>query len=227
MKKILRVVFWGVLTGLLLLFVKIRSGISEEHFWKFYVIGGIIVIAGALLFNILYTLHYQRRMRQLVQLFDEGRIQEYTETLERLCESVRGRFLKRYFRLNLSAGYCALKRFAEAEKILEELESAGLKGELEAVRRINLCECRFYMAKSERALELYKESLKYFAPCREDKRLGGSIAELDVLAAITRGDREEAEELLRRSMDIWKDVRFQENYVRLRNLLEEKATAEK
>ncbi len=224
MKRSLRVVFWGVLTGLLLLFLKIRSGISEERFWRFYVIGGIIIIAGALLFNILYTLYYQRRMRELSQLFDGGRIQEYTEALELLCKRVRGRFLKRYFRLNLSAGYCALKRFEEAEEILEELEHAGLKGELEAVRRINLCECRFRTGRAEEALALYGESRSCFAPYREDRRLGGHIAELDVFAAITQGDRRGAEELLRRGMETWKDAGLQEGFGQLGKLLEENDT---
>ena len=222
MKHFCKVVAAGIVLGLLLAAVRELFQVDEAAFMHFYLVAGIAVVAGAALLNLLYTGKYQKRMRRALALLEEGRVREYTEAVEKLLASARGRGLRNLLQLNLSAGYCEQKQFDRAIGILEGLSGERLWGMMKTVRRLNLCLCYFYTRQGEKALALYSESREDFSRFREKPSLGGNLAVLDMFAAIESGRYDEAERLLEGAQKSWDNPRLQEDYQYIAALLKER-----
>lgn len=222
MKHFCKVVAAGIVLGLLLAAVRELFQMDEAAFIHFYLVAGIAVVAGAALLNLLYTGKYQKRMRQALALLEEGRAREYTEAVENLLASARGRALRNLLQLNLSAGYCEQKQFDRAIGVLEELSGERLWGMMKAVHRLNLSLCYFYTRQGEKALALYSESRESFSRFRGNPALGGNLAVLDMFAAIECGRYDEAGGLLESARKSWDNPRLQEDYRYIEDLLKER-----
>ena len=222
MKRILKTIALGVVLGLVLLMIQRGLGIDEDAFLRGYWIAAPVLLIGVVLFNVLYNLCYQRKVRALVPLLQEGKAEEFAAGMERLLQTARGKGLRSLLQLNLAAGQLEAGQTARAVRLLEELAACRFRGSAEAVRRLNLCLGYFRGGQCGQALALYRESQPMFRPLRERGDFGASLAELDVLAAAADRQYGQAEALLRAAQTRWTGPRFQEDFRRIGDFLAEK-----
>lgn len=220
MKHFLKVVAVGVCAGIVLAILKEALEIDDGLFWKWYLLAAVVIIAGALAFNVQYARRYAKKMEALVPLLENGKPEAYIAGLEELLESVKTRGLRDMLRLNLSAGYCELDRYEEAAAVLESLKFGGSRV-LEMVRRINLCICLFHTGRAAEAMELYRGSEKWFAPCRGKEPYGGNLAMLDIHAAMTEGRYADARAMLSQARETWNRPRLQKYCDQLEQLMKD------
>lgn len=221
MKHALKVVALGAGLGLILAVIQRGLGIDEAVFLRGYWIAAPVILLGAVLFSILYQLSYQRRVRALVPLLQEGRAEEFAAGMEQLLQTARGKGLRSLLQLNLAAGQLAAGQTGRAVRLLEELAACRFRGPAEAVRRLNLCLGYFRGGQCGQALALYRESRPMLQSLRERGDSGGSLAELEVLAAAADRRYEQAEALLRAAQTRWTDPRLQEDFRRIGEFLAE------
>lgn len=224
MKRMLKVIAFGVCLGLVLVAIQITLRIDRDTFVCGYWIAAPAVVLGAVLINVCYNIFYQRKMKKFVKLLDEGRADEYVAGVEGLLQTAKGRALRNILRLNLAAGYLntSSRRYDEAVAILEELSGERLTGsELRMVHRLNLCMAYFHTAQYDKALNLYQDSQGVFEPFRKRGAYGGSIALLDLLAALQNKQLDRAEALLARAKQDWDDPRLQEAFREVEGTLTE------
>lgn len=159
-------------------------------------------------------------MKAAATLLEQGKPQEYIQTVEELRHQAKGRYLKNLFTINLSAGYCDANEYKKAIELLESLENARLYHDLKLVYHINLCICYFYDGQTDKAIALYESSQKLFRWPLAAKLYGGNIVVLDVFALIEQGEFDRAKELLTTARGTWSDSRLQADF----EYLEEKLT---
>lgn len=221
-KRKIKIIVLGFCLGLGLVAIQTILQIDKDVFMTGYWIAALIALTGVLLFNILYNVSYQRRMKQIAPLLEVGRPQEYIGGVERLLETAKGQNLRKILTMNLAAGYIDLKQFDKAIELLEGISDKKLVGTaVKTVYRLNLCTCYFQTAQGEKALALYHDSQKVFEPQRGGKLYGGNIAILDILAAIQGKEYDRAEALLDRARQTWPDTRFQSAFQEIANTLSE------
>src|SRR5699024_7387777 len=115
---------------------------DEDVFMRGYYIAAIVIVIGAVLFNILYNRYYFKKVRVLSEQLLEVKPQAYSEGVQALLKTAKGRYLQNTLRLNLTAGYMEQKRFKEAVEILEGLSEKQRKGAVvNVVYCINLFIC--------------------------------------------------------------------------------------
>ncbi|MDE7262130.1 MAG: hypothetical protein K2N78_08770 [Oscillospiraceae bacterium] len=218
MKHYLKVFAAAVCFGIVLAVLKEKLDIDSALFWQWYLAAAAVIIVGATVFNILYARRYGKKMQELVPLLENGQPAAYLAGLEELVETVKTRGLRDMLRLNLSAGYCELDRYEEAITVLESLKFRGSRVP-ETVRRINLCVCLFHTGRISEAMELYRESEKWFTPCRGKDPYGGNIAVLDIHTAMAEGRYGEARAMLDHAGKAWDTPRLRKYYGQLEQLM--------
>ncbi len=221
MKHFIKVIAFGIVLGVVLAFLQNALRIEKNTFLLWYFIVGIAVIVGVALVNLLYNRHYWKEMLKAAALLGEGKTEEYVDAVDRLLQRAKGRRLKNLLKLNLSAGYCDLKQYDRAIQILEDLSQEKLSGVVKMVRRLNLCVCYFYSGQNDKAMELYQASEQEFAPFRKDANYGGSLAILEILAALEKGEKDRAGALLKQAKETWNYPRLQDDYRRIEERLGE------
>lgn len=212
MKRIVKIMIAGLCVGLPLLFVKIAFQIPEDVFWRFYLSCAGIVLIGMAAFNVFYNRRYLKKMKAAVQLLENNCAEEYIAEVESMCRRAKGRFANSMLTINLSAGYCELKQYDKAIELLESISDVRMSGDLKVVHRLNLCLCYFYQKQTDCAMMLYENSQRIFDPYRNGKLHGGSIAVLDIYAAIGAKDYARAVNLLKTARSKWDDPRFIDDY---------------
>ena len=218
MKRLLRIIFIGIGLGILLSLIQRVFQIETHTFLRGYWMIAPALVVGAILINVLYNLHYHRKMRDILTLLKEGRAADYVDAMEALIQTAKGTRLKDILRLNLSAGYCELKQFDTAVRILEALPYARFQGAVKLVYCLNLCVSYFHTTQWEKALALYRENEPLIARYRTGP-YGGNVAELDIIAAILAGQFDQAEHLIASARTAWEDPRLQEDYCQLESIL--------
>lgn len=221
MKHFLKVIVAGVCLGVVLVVIQIVFQFDRDALLRGYWSFAAVLIVAAALFNILYNLRYQKKMQAAAALLEEGRPAEYIAAVESLLQTARGRYVRNTLTLNLTAGYCDLKQFDKAIDILEGLSGERLRGIVKTVQRLNLCACYFYTGQQSKAMELYRASQKEFAPYRKTAVYGGSVAVLDMFAAIGEGRSKDAEALLKTARETWDRPRLRDDYQYIEALLAE------
>lgn len=219
MKRILKMIAIGVIIGILLVVVQIVFRIPKDVFLHYYWICGVLVILGAVIFNLFYNLRYQKNMKDAAMLLENGKAKEYIEAVEELLKNAKGRHLKNFLTVNLSAGYCDLKEYEKAIELLESLLSVKLNGVLKMVHRLNLCVCYFYSNQGKKGITLYESSQKDFKPFLKSKIYGGNIAVLGVFSAIENREFIRAKELLKYAREEWDNPRLQDDYQYFEDIL--------
>lgn len=222
MKRVLSIIAVGIALGIVLFILKNALDIDDSAFWRYYFTGGIAAITAAALWNLLYTGRYQRKMKEAAALRGKGDTAGYMAAIEKLLQTAKGRQLKSQLKLNLSAGYCDLEQYEQAIAILEPLGQEKLRGPIRLVQRLNLCICYFYSGKTDKALALYHNSQKLFAPYRRTPVYGGNLAVLEMLADIEEGEYPKAAELLRQARSSWNIPRLYDDYQYVEHRLRER-----
>lgn len=220
MKHYLKVFAAAVCFGIVLAVLKEKLDVDSTLFWQWYLAAAAVIIVGAVVFNFLYVRRYGKKMQELAPLLENGRPEAYLAGLEELLETVKTRGLRDMLRLNLSAGYCELDRYEEAITVLESLKFGGSRVP-EMVRRLNLCVCLFHTGRAAEAMELYRASEKWFAPCREKESYGGNIAVLDIHAAMVEGRCTEARAMLEHARKTWDRPRLRKYYDQLEQMMKD------
>lgn len=173
-------------------------------------IGCWLVLLAAVLVNVLYNLSYQRKARALLPLLGEGKAREYIRGMENLLQTAKGQGLKAILRLNLAMGYMEAQDFDTAISLMEGLPGRRLNRDaLRLTRCVNLFQCYFQVGRYDEGLALYHDNQALLQLYERDKAYGGSVAVVNILAAIQEGRREEAERLLDAARNTWSDPRFQ------------------
>ena len=219
MKRIFKIIAIGIIIGVLLVIAQIALHIPKDIFLHYYWICGVVIVLGAAFFNLFYNLSYQKKMKEAVKLLEAGNAKEYIEEVESLLNTAKGRNLKNFLTVNLSAGYCDLKEYEKAIDLLESLVDERMYGVLKMVQRLNLCVCYFYSNKGKKAMDLYESSQKEFAPFLKSKLYGGNIAILNIFAAIEKGELDNAKNLLKSACEAWDNPRLQDDYQYLEDIL--------
>ena len=186
-----------------------------------YYIAAIVIVIGAVLFNILYNRYYFKKVRVLSEQLLEVKPQAYIEGMQALLKTAKGRYLQNTLRLNLTAGYMEQKRFKEAVEILEGLSEKQRKGAVvNVVYCINLFICYFETNQYEKATALYQANVQLFQKFRGGKSYGANIAILDTLMAIMKKDYQEAEDLLEKAKQTYDAPPFQKAFQEISGKLE-------
>lgn len=213
MKRILKIFIIGVCIGIVALLIQKFFHIDEDVFMRGYYIVAIVIIIGAVLFNILYNRYYFNKVRILSEQLLEEKPQAYIEGIQTLLKTAKGRYLQNTLRLNLTAGYMEQKRFEEAIQILEGLSDKQRKGAVvNVVYCINLFICYFETNQYEKATVLYQANAQLLQKFRGGKSYGANIAILDIQTAIMKKDYEEAEDLLEKAKQTYDTLQFQKAF---------------
>lgn len=221
MKRIGKVILFGVCLGLVLVLIQNSFQIPEDVFMQGYWIGAIVVVLGALVINIFYNLYYTAKMKKLLPLLFGGEPRGYIEGMEALLKTAKGKTLRNTLELNLAAGYMEEKDYGTAISLLEAVEPRQLRVDsARVVRAINLCESYFLAGQREKAQTLYDSSRRLFAKFRAGKLYGGSIAIVDVLSAISQGEFDQAKALLDKAKSTYKEAYLQKAYEEIGAILE-------
>lgn len=221
MKRIGKVILFGVCLGLVLVLIQNSFQIPEDVFMQGYWIGAIVVVVGALVINISYNLYYMAKMKKLLPLLYGEEPRRYIEGMEALVKTAKGKTLRSTLELNLAAGYMAEKDYGTAISLLEAVEPRQLRVDsARVVRAINLCESYFLAGQREKAQTLYDSTRPLFAKFRTGKAYGGSIAIVDVLSAISQGEFDQAKALLDKAKSTYKEAYLQKAYEEIGAILE-------
>lgn len=221
MMRIGKAVFFGVCLGLVLVLIQSSFQIQEDVFMQGYWIAAIVVVLGMLIINISYNLYYIGKVKKLLNLLYAGDSRRYIEGMEALIKTAKGKTLRSTLKLNLAAGYMEEKDYGTAISLLEAVEPRQLRVDsARVVRAINLCESYFLAGQREKAQTLYDSSRRLFAKFRTGKLYGGSIAIVDVLSAISRGDFDRAKALLDKAKSTYKEAYLQKAYEEIGAILE-------
>lgn len=221
MKRIGKVILFGVCLGLVLVLIQNSFQIPEDVFMQGYWIGAIVVVLGALAINIFYNLYYTAKLKKLLPLLFGGEPRRYIEGMEALIKTAKGKTLRSTLELNLAAGYMEEKDYGTAISLLEAVDPKLLRVDsARVVRAINLCESYFLAGQREKAQTLYDSSRPLFAKFRTGKLYGGSIAIVDVLSEISRGEFDRAKALLDKAKSTYKEAYLQKAYEEIGAILE-------
>lgn len=221
MKRIMKIFIIGVCIGIVALLIRKSFHIDEDVFMRGYYIAAIVIVIGAVLFNILYNRYYFKKVRVLSEQLLEEKPQAYIEGMQALLKTAKGRYLQNTLRLNLTAGYMEQKRFKEAIEILEGLSEKQRKGAVvNVVYCINLFICYFETNQYEKATALYQANVQLFQKFRGGKSYGANIAILDTLMAIMKKDYQEAEDLLEEAKQTYDAPPFQKAFQEISGKLE-------
>ena len=217
-RRILKVLGIGVLIGVTLGVVSTVFEWSDATLWTVFAVGALLVLTG----HIAYTLTYTKRNQEALKLLEAQKTEEYLQVMEKYYQQVKTRELKNLFRLNMTAGYCELKQYPEAEAILEELADARLYGMQEMVRRLNLCFCYFQRGETEKALQLNAESEKLFNRFRKNPAYATNFIFLDIHVANAQGKTENLRAMLTKAQEKCTSARLQNTLDELDALLKSK-----
>lgn len=221
MKRIGKVVLFGVCLGLVLVLIQNSFQIPEDVFMQGYWIAAIVVVLGALVINISYNLYYTAKMKKLLPMLYGGEPRGYIEGMEALIKTAKGKTLRSTLELNLAAGYMEEKDYGTAISLLEAVDPKQLRVDsARVVRAINLCESYFLAGQTEKAQTLYDSSRPLFAKFRTGKAYGGNIAIVDVLEEISRGEFEQAKILLDKAKSTYQEPYLQKAYEEIGAILE-------
>ena len=221
MMRIGKAVFFGVCLGLVLVLIQSSFQIQEDVFMQGYWIAAIVVVLGMLIINISYNLYYIGKVKKLLNLLYAGDSRRYIEGMEALIKTAKGKTLRSTLELNLAAGYMEEKDYGTAISLLEAVEPRQLRVDsARVVRAINLCESYFLAGQREKAQTLYDSSRRLFAKFRTGKLYGGSIAIVDVLSEISRGEFDQAKALLDKAKSTYKEAYLQKAYEEIGAILE-------
>lgn len=221
MKRIMKIFIIGVCIGIVALLIRKSFHIDEDVFMRGYYIAAIVIVIGAVLFNILYNRYYFKKVRVLSEQLLEEKPQAYIEGMQALLKTAKGRYLQNTLRLNLTAGYMEQKRFKEAVEILEGLSEKQRKGAVvNVVYCINLFICYFETNQYEKATALYQANVQLFQKFRGGKSYGANIAILDTLMTIMKKDYQEAEDLLEKAKQTYDAPPFQKAFQEISGKLE-------
>lgn len=221
MKRIMKIFILGVCIGIVALLIQKSFHIDEDVFMRGYYIVAIVIIIGAVLFNILYNRYYFKKVRVLSEQLLEEKPQAYIEGIQTLLKTAKGRYLQNTLRLNLTAGYMEQKRFDEAIEILEGLSDKQRKGAVvNVVYCINLFICYFETNQYEKATALYQANAQLLQKFRGRKSYGANIAILDALMAIMKKEYLEAEDLLEKAKQTYDAPQFQKAFQEISGKLE-------
>lgn len=221
MKRIGKVVLFGVCLGLVLVLIQNSFQIPEDVFMQGYWIAAIVVVLGALVINISYNLYYMGRVKKLLTLLYAGDSRGYIEGMEALRKTAKGKTLRSTLELNLAAGYMEEKDYRTAISLLEAVDPKQLRVDsARVVRAINLCESYFLAGQTEKAQTLYDSSRPLFTKFRTGKAYGGNIAIVDVLEEISRGEFDQAKILLDKAKSTYQEPYLQKAYEEIGAILE-------
>lgn len=222
MKRIAAALGIGVLIGFALVMIRSLFDIDAHAFSVGTTAMAVLIVAGAILYDIFYTMPLRKKVLRTMKLMQEGKPEECIEQInEQLAEAQRkkSRNTAIICRLNLAAAYLDLKRYEEALAILEELSGERLNAQAQLVQSINLCFCYFCTDQTDKAMELYSKNKKLFASYRNHKYYGGNIAVLEMLADITHKDYPAARQTLDKAKARWDDPRLQDIYALIEDTL--------
>ena len=222
MKRVGKILAIGITLGVGLSLIRIALDIDKDTFLVYYWMVAIVLLVGAMIFNVLYTKKYYKEMYRAVDVLNQGNAEEYIAMVSELEQKVKGKALKNLFRLNLTAGYCDLKQYEKALTILNELRGEKLRGDMDLVWRLNTCCCHFYLGNGEEGVRWYEENQKRFKEVQSRGLHAGNVAILELFYLIEKKRFTDAQELLEKARVDWDEPRLKDDYQFIEELLKQK-----
>lgn len=222
MKRFFLILAAGLVCGIVLAVVRSALHLSQAAVWLLLA----VAVAGIFVFNLLYVRRYVKQIQAVLPLLEQNQVRAYIEALEELRGRVKGRFLKNLVDMDLSVGYLQDRRFDEAIDMMEALSEQDLKGNWNTVLRLNLCFTYFRAGRYREGMELYQESRSIFERARGSSAYQGTLALVEIFAAIAEGRYQDAQAQLDQARATWNTPRSQANYYYLQTLLDEQLKGE-
>lgn len=215
MKKSLIFIVAGALLGVLFSFSMNFLKIDDGQYYKYYLLFVVIIFLGGLAINFLYFNKHSKKTKNHLVMLERGKPQEFIDDIEAILPTLKSKYLKNLYTVNLSAGYCDLKNYKKAKKVLKSIENQKLPTGVREIYALNLTLVYFYLNEDEKAVKLYNDSTKDFAMIRKVPKYRGNFAVLDTFYYISQGEIENAREKLEESREKYKDTRLLQDYEEL------------
>lgn len=226
MKRFIRILALGLVTGIVLTVLQNSLQIDRQVFLRCFWVGAAVILVAVFAFNLIYSNHYFKKMRALIPLLDENRIDEYISGVEELLQQAKGKYIKTMLQLNLAVGYLDARRFQEGIELLESLPEDTLKGNVKNAYELNLCFAYFRSGRYDDAMEMYRDCEKQFIKFRTIPAYQRSVTILDTFADIICQRYDSARTQLEYAQSTWTDPRSQTSFYYLQTLLEEQLKGE-
>ena len=94
MKRVGKILAIGITLGVGLSLIRVALDIDTDTFLVYYWMVAIILLVGAMIFNVLYTKKYYKEMYRAVDVLNQGNAEEYIAMVSELEQKVKGKALK-------------------------------------------------------------------------------------------------------------------------------------
>lgn len=211
----------GIPLGIVCGVFKSYFHISNEAFWKYYILIGIVIIILSVLINVVYQVRFSNQLKTLINAFlkDEDADHFITEN-QKLLAKTKMKFHRALIFINLSAGYSDKEDFSMAKQMLLQVSEKHLRGINKVVYYISLAYIHFRLLETQEALDLMKIWDKQLFELQEHQKLGGHIAILRIFALIYTDQLDQARVLLSTSKEKWTDPRLKTAWEYQQNLID-------
>lgn len=217
-----RVLSLGLIIGIILLILQIVFKIDSSKLMSYYWKIGVAIILLLAIINTIYFVVFSVILKKKLQLFYEGKYDQYNREMEKILQRAKGENLKNIIRINLSAGYIGNNEYESAKEVLDKVELLRLRDEkLRLVYSINRCVCDFKLENYEKFKEDYMANQELFKKYETEQGYAESIAQLEITKCIVEKDFSNARELLYKTRDKYKDSKIKEDYSELEKIINE------
>jgi len=219
--RIGRILAIGIPLGIICGVLKSFFQISNEVFWKYYIVIGIAIIIFSVLINIAYQIRFSNQLKALINVFlKDGDADHFIAENQKLLAKTKMKFHRALIFINLSAGYSDKEDFITAKQMLLQVPEKHLRGINKIVYYISLAYIDFRLLDIQEALDLMKIWDKQLSDLQEHQKLGGHIAILEIFELIYTEKLEQARLLLSTSRETWTDPRLQTAWEYQQNLID-------
>ncbi len=219
MKRILRILIFGVIFGLAALALQLFFKVDDVTFWRYYIYFAIGVVFLAIVVNSIYFARYTGRLRSLASLLEQGKTRQFVAEIEPMVTTVKNRYLKNLLTVNLSAGYYDLKQYDRAVLLLKDIAGERLPANVKIVYDINMFVNLFFGGKTEEATDYYTAHKATFDRFADGESYGGNIAVIETCMALQNGDKETATDILQGAKRRFNNPRLAKSFAELEQLL--------
>ncbi len=224
MKHSLKVIFAGVVLGIVLLVLTNVLHIGERAFLSVYWKLGLALILLVAIVNTGYYFYKLRQLKPVMALYEGGDYKKFVDELENLISGTRNKYLQNIMKLNLGAGYLDLNQPAKLVDLYESMDVNYLKNKnLKLVYRLNLAIAYFKLEDLPSFDRIFKANEAFFASFEEHATYGESVGQLYLMEEISEGHFDRARERLTTLRGNSKKPKMMNTYNQLEGILNEKA----
>ncbi|MGG7179372.1 hypothetical protein ACQPU1_17525 [Clostridium paraputrificum] len=221
MKKFIKLFSITILLLAILILYKNYFGLTRDEAMIQYLIFAAIIIIGSLAFNIIYGLHYSKKINRIaIEAIKGGNIKKSIEENEVLLKKVKGEFLKNLIRLNIAVSYSLLGEFEKGKEILvNDIEVRRLRKNEVLNYYINLATVYFYTKEKEKAINIMRKYEGEFERVEGDPLYGSRVNLLKIYKYIVEKQFDKGKELFIKTKERWPEYLMESDYNKIEEFL--------